>query len=489
VRCRFLSPAGQTRLVYCAAVNPLRQWIEAHPRSALRVGSLILAGAGLMLLATASARTVTVVVDGVPHRVVTTARTVAGAVRDAGVSLKPHDSVLPAAAQPLQGVSRVEVRHARTVSLDLDGKLSRIVTAASQPENILADAGVLLFPGDRVWADGLPLSSAAAEPAPTRLRVERGFTVSLDNQGARTAIHSAAATLGEALWSAGIRLRAADRLFPAAGAALEGATGVRYEAARRVTVAVDGGQVHSWAAGANVGQALANAGVALLGLDYAQPGVEASLPDAGAVRVVRVTEGVELAQTLEPFSTRWDAAPDIEIDHQQLVDPGEAGVKATRTRVRYEDGAETARAAEPQWVAVEARDRVMGYGTKIVVRTLDTPNGKVEYWRAVPMYATSYSPCRLGVPNYCSTTMANGEPLQRGNAAFIVPWYRVMRGQYVYVPGYGTAKISDTGGGIPGRRWIDLGYSDSDYQSWHGWVTVYFLTPVPPEGLIQWVLE
>jgi len=93
----------------------------------------------------------------------------------------------------------------------------------------------------------------------------------------------------------------------------------------------------------------------------------------------------------------------------------------------------------------------MGYGTKIVIRTLNTPEGPIEYWRAVPMYATSYSPCRLGVPNYCSTTMANGEELTHGNAAYIVRWYRVMRGQYVYVPGYGTAKISDTGGGIPGN--------------------------------------
>jgi hypothetical protein len=39
--------------------------------------------------------------------------------------------------------------------------------------------------------------------------------------------------------------------------------------------------------------------------------------------------------------------------------------------------------------------------------------------------------------------------------------------------------IADTGGGIPGRKWIDLGYEDDDYVSWHNWVTVYFLTPVP----------
>jgi uncharacterized protein YabE (DUF348 family) len=480
---------GASRLVYCAAVKPLRGSIKANPRRALRGGTLLLAAAGLLVLAAAAQRQVTVVIDGIPRRIATTARTVGGAVRDAGLRLSPSDSVVPARTRSLQGVDRIDVLTARPVQLEVDGEIRQIVTAAEKPENILAEAGVRLFPGDRVWVDGIPHSISVPAARPSRLRLEHGYAVNLNGAGGNQALKSAGATLGEALWDSGVPLRAADKVFPSAGASLEGATGVRFEPARRISVEVDGGTVHSWAAGDSVGQALANAGVPLVGLDYAEPGDVAPLPANGAVRVVRVTEGVELAQTTQSFETRWEPSPDIEIDHQQLVDPGEGGVLATRTRVRYEDGMEIGRTGEPEWVAVEARDRIMGYGTKIVIRTLDTPNGPIEYWRAVPMYATSYSPCRLGVPGYCSTTMANGEELAHGNAAFIVRWYRVMRGQYVYVPGYGTAKISDTGGGIPGRRWIDLGYIDSEYVSWHGWVTVYFRTPVPPEGLIMWVLE
>jgi uncharacterized protein YabE (DUF348 family) len=443
----------------------------------------------MMLLASAMQRRVTIIVDGSARTVRTTARTVRAALRDAGLSIAAADVVAPHGDMPLSGLASLEVRRARPVQIEIDGAARMHVTAAAQAENILGEAGVRLFPGDRVWIDGLPLGSGEAPSRPSRLRVERGHSVQVIRGAARQPVASAGATLGEALWDAGYRLRAADGVFPSASAPLEGATGIRYEPARPITVDVDTSFVRSWAAGETVGEALANAGVSLVGLDYAMPSAESPLPENGAVRVVRVTEDVELAQTLQPFQTRWDAAPEIEIDRQQLVDPGEAGVVAVRTRVRREDGEETGRTVEPEWVAVEARDRIMGYGTKIVIRTLDTPNGPIEYWRAVPMYATSYSPCRLGVPNYCSTTMANGEPLQHGNAAFIVPWYRVMRGQYVYVPGYGTAKISDTGGGIPGRRWIDLGYTDEGYVSWHDWVTVYFRTPVPPEGLIMWVLE
>ena len=475
------------RLVYCAAVPPLTDFFHANPQRNLRLSAFLLAVAGLASVAFATRREVTLILDGDSRIVVTHGRTVAAALREAGVRLRPADVSVPSPDSPLPEGGRIEVNRARPVRIDADGATTVYVTAALRPENILADAGVRLYPGDRAWADGLPLSAAGA--APGRIRVERGFHLTLDEPGTKAQLHSAAPTLGEALWESGIHVRAADSLFPSAGSSLGGATGIRFQPAKPVALEVDGRTVSSWAAGESVGEALANAGVALVGMDYSVPGIESPLPEGGSVRVVRVTETAELLQKVLPFETRWAPAPGIEIDHQQLVDAGAPGVVARRTRVRYEDGEETRRAGEAEWVASESRDRVMGYGTKIVIRKLDTPNGPVEYWRAVPMYATSYSPCRLGVPNYCSTNMANGEPLKKGNAAFIVRWYRAMRGQYVYVPGYGAAKISDTGGGIPGRNWIDLGYSDNDYVSWHNWVTVYFLTPVPPDSLIVWVLE
>ena len=94
------------------------------------------------------------------------------------------------------------------------------------------------------------------------------------------------------------------------------------------------------------------------------------------------------------------------------------------------------------------------------------------------LYATSYSPCRSG-GSKCSSGTASGEPARKGIVAVIPSWYAYMSGQQVYIPGYGYGIIGDTGGGIPGTNWIDLGYNDDDYVSWHSWVTVYFLTPVP----------
>ena len=66
-------------------------------------------------------------------------------------------------------------------------------------------------------------------------------------------------------------------------------------------------------------------------------------------------------------------------------------------------------------------------------------------------------------------------------------WYRSMQGQQLYIPGYGFGSVEDVCNGCVGQPWIDLGFSDNNYEAWHSWVTVYFLTPVPVN--VVYVLE
>ena len=155
-------------------------------------------------------------------------------------------------------------------------------------------------------------------------------------------------------------------------------------------------------------------------------------------------------------------------------------------RVRYEDGEEVDRAVEASWVAQEPQPRIEGYGSKIEVQTLSTEDGVIEYWRAVEFYATSYSPSRSGTsPDvswyghvYCGGLLQNG---------FVgVDLDYVPCGTQLYIPGYGYAVAMDTGN-IQGA-WIDLGYEDDDYEQWNQFVTVYFLTPIPPLENIAWTI-
>lgn len=77
--------------------------------------------------------------------------------------------------------------------------------------------------------------------------------------------------------------------------------------------------------------------------------------------------------------------------------------------------------------------------------------------------------------------------VKKGVVAVIPSLFNQLAGSKVYIPGYGIGTIGDVGGGFPdGRLWIDLGFSDDDYQSWSGYHTVYFLAPAPaniPPGL------
>ena len=100
------------------------------------------------------------------------------------------------------------------------------------------------------------------------------------------------------------------------------------------------------------------------------------------------------------------------------------------------------------------------------------------------MYATSYHPCAFS--DGCHYTTRNGCTLEKGVVAVAAEWYPTMVGQYVYIPGYGKGVVCDSGWGIEGRYWIDLGYADEDFINWHSYVPVYFLTPVPETVL--WVL-
>jgi 3D (Asp-Asp-Asp) domain-containing protein len=148
-------------------------------------------------------------------------------------------------------------------------------------------------------------------------------------------------------------------------------------------------------------------------------------------------------------------------------------VREIYTLVRYENGEEVSRTEDGSAVVQEPVNQVIAYGTNIVIRTVDTPEGPREYWRTFRVYATSYHPAALGGDN----VTAIGMTLQKGVIGAdpdIIPFRTD-----VYVPGYGTGIIADTGGPRSSPYWIDLGYSDEDWVSWSRYVDIYLLTPVP----------
>lgn len=369
-----------------------------------------------------------------------------------------------------------------------NGRLYTLAVTSGSAADAFIRAGLIITPNDRALLNGIPVPMNDSVPAagPVTLQLVRAQALTLVTpEGTRT-LQTSAPTVGAALREAGIDLYASDLLDPPAETPITGPLTVTLRPAREVAVSVGGQVVRIRSSARTVGAALAEAGIPLLGLDYSLPSESEALPADGQVRVVRVREAVVLAQKPIPFDNEFIASADVLLDQQQVLEPGQAGLSVSRVRIRYEDGQEVSRQSEAETLVRAPQKQVTGYGTKVEVKTTSVDGVQIEYWRAVQMYATAYSPCRSG-SSQCYPNTASGKPVRRGVVAVTSAWYASMRGQAVYVPGYGYATIEDVGGGIPGRSWIDLGYSDAEYQSWGAWVTVYFLTPVPP--VILYVLN
>ncbi len=444
---------------------------------------------GAFLVFTSLHKTVTLVVNGDSQSTITYTFTVGRFLEAQGILLKDEDVLNLPLGHWLREGEIIQLEQAGQFFIVADGEEHVLLTAARKPANILAQADVPLYAGDQVYVDGELSRPDAVVPyrAGHSLQVRRATPISLYMDGQERTFTSNAVTLAQALWGEGIRFRNGDHLSPGPHTLLGGdPLRVQLSHAQELTIHLPPHKtVHTLSTAPSVGTALAEAGLSLQGLDYSVPDENSPLPEDGEIQVVRVREDIILEQEPIPFGSSFQSTNELELDTQQILEAGEYGIQAKRVRVRYENGEEVAREVEKEWVAKEPVSRVVGYGTKVNVRTVETADGALQYWRAVTAYATSYKPGDAGVGNIT----ASGATLEKGVIGVIRSWFNYMQGQRVYIPGYGFATIEDIGGGYGSGHWVDLGYSEGDYVNWHQNVTVYFLTPVPAPENIMWVLE
>jgi resuscitation-promoting factor RpfB len=368
----------------------------------------------------------------------------------------------------------------RTVTILDQGQITTLETDERVLSALLSQAGITLGQNDRVLANGLaiPLDQSVSV-SPLTLQVRRAVAIALITADGEKQQTSSAFNVGEALAETSNWLYEGDLVFPGLDRPLREGMQITIRPTQQITVSLDGRSMQVETSAGTVGDALSEAGIPLLGLDYSVPDEKEPLPTDGQIKVVRVNEALQLAQKPIPFDSDIQASDDVPLDQTQIIQPGETGLSIQRIRIRYEDGSEISRVTENETVVRPPRTRILGYGTKVEIKKAVVDGREIEYWRAVQMYATSYSPCRSG-SDRCSPGTASGKSLQKGMVGMRYDWYLAMGGQQLYIPGYGYASIEDVCNGCKGKPWIDLGYSDGDWQQWNSWVTVYFLTPVPP---------
>jgi len=367
-------------------------------------------------------------------------------------------------------------------------QVQRIETSETALSAILEQAGMVPGSNDRVLVNGVQAALDRSDLAdPLTLQIRRAVTLTLITPEGEQKIETSALTVGQALAEAGLTLTQGDLLDPPAGTPITQALTVTFAPARDLTVFSADQVITFRSAAQTVGEALAEAGLPLMGLDTSSPPESEAPPPDGQIRLVRVYETFEVTLESIPFEEEVTYSPDLPLGQKETTQPGVEGIAMIRERIRYEDGKEVNRTAEDKVVMREPQTRLVQSGEKIVLAPVGG-NIPYEYWYATEMFASVYSPCNSGTGG-CSYGTASGAPAGQGIVAVDYSIYSYLAGMRVYIPGYGTATIGDTGGGpiieevfgVPRTRWIDLGFNEGELRDMTGWVTVYFLAPAPAE--------
>lgn len=369
------------------------------------------------------------------------------------------------------------------------GKNYTIQSTERIPLALFNEAGIIPQPYDRVLFNGmlLPIDQPLPESDFIQLQIRRAMPLTVNTPQGQQTLQSAALTVGQALQEAGYQLYAGDLLDPPANTPINSPMTINYMPARDLSIYVGDAVINIRSAAGTVGEALAEAGIPLVGLDTSSPLENEALPVDGQIRVVRVSESISVATKAIPFTTQTIEKEDVALGQEELIQPGVNGLALIRTRIRYEDGKEVSRVTESEAVVREPQTRIVASGSQIVLAPV---GGGVpgEYWLVTEMYASVYSPCASGTGG-CSYGTASGAPAGQGIVAVDYSIYSYLAGMRVYIPGYGVATIGDTGGGpiietafgVPRTKWIDLGFNEGEMRNMTGWVTVYFLAPAPAE--------
>ncbi|QQG43698.1 MAG: G5 domain-containing protein [Candidatus Daviesbacteria bacterium] len=200
-----------------------------------------------------------------------------------------------------------------------------------------------------------------------------------------------------------------------------------------------------------------------------QPVVNDSLPASQPLHTEsRFSEKLEESREIIAKSIVYQDDPQVDAEIEKVIDEGVDGKKTIITKVTYFEGKPWKREVISTEVTIP-KDKQILRGTKIVWKSIQTPEGEIRYWKKMRVYATHYDSRCPG----CNEWTAIGMKAGKGVIA-VDPKVINLRSK-IYVPGYGVAVAGDTGGAIKGNI-IDLGFDDARIAGWRArFIDIYLL--------------
>ena len=485
----------------------LGRWTAALVTVLLAAAILVGLGWGYV----SSATEVAVSLDGMSVSVLSHLDNVGDLLAEMQVVLQPEDRLHPAADTPLSAAGQIGIERARPVLISGDSRLRDVRTHVTTLPDLFAEAGIALGEFDELSLEGEPASADARLPSavmqaernlagvpavypwqgtaikPVMVSLRRALPLVITAAGVEGDLWTTASTVGEALDRAGVTVYEGDLITPGLGEPVEAGLRVAVERSTPVTLVTSAGALNTRSRSATVADLLSEQGLLLAGLDRVDPPLETPLSADLDIHVTRVERAFEVAEDITRYVSVWAGDSEMEIDTSRLDQEGVNGITRHRYVVTLEDGQPITSTLQETWLAQQPITQVLKYGTNIVLREVETPDGSQTYWRKIRMFATSYSPADAGTPRDAPWYGRTRIGLQAGYGIVAVDPSVVRLRSQLYVPGYGPALAGDTGSGIRGK-WIDLGYDDGTLRPWSRCVDVYLLGQPPPSYQIQYRL-
>jgi len=301
----------------------------------LAIIAIVMSICGIFLLLSGMSKDVTLVINGQTQTISTSATTVGNFLGHAQIKLGDGDILYPPSDHWIKNSEIISIERASLVHIKVGEKNYSYKTTERIPANLLSQANIPLFPGDRILVNGL--SVAAGEILPPletySMQVMQALPVTFGSDQGHTSIFTSKTTLGQALWESGKRFYAKDLIEPDILTPADDVLIAKQIPSQVIEIQISDLDLKERTNSSKVGEALAEVGYPLQGLDYSVPSENTGLPIDEQVRIVKLSEEVIITSTAIPFDTQYQPIPELAIDNQTIIQSGESGLIAQGVRM------------------------------------------------------------------------------------------------------------------------------------------------------------
>jgi resuscitation-promoting factor RpfB len=226
----------------------------------------------------------------------------------------------------------------KTVTLVVNGRPSTVQTLSATVGGLLNAEGIAVRPQDRVIP---PVGVGLAEGM--RVQVLHAKEISLVLNGKPRTLHVIGKTVDDVLEQINVNAGRHSYLRPARGASIQDGDVVEYRRAVSIRLEVDGKSRRVITNAPDVGYLLDSLGVILRRHDRVEPEIDAQLRTGVSVMVTRVGFKQSVERIEIPFRKETRPTSLLIRGERRIQRPGSLGVREKVYRVRLEDGKEVDR--------------------------------------------------------------------------------------------------------------------------------------------------